>query len=348
MSTPRRKLPTRTARAVLLGVVTLLVVPSAGWAAAPAPGLAAYDPLAGKGSAAGSAAGSGGRTAPATAPTAELATGPVFADEFSGAAGRRPSSRRWTYNGGNGTSGWGNHELQYYTSEAANARLDGRGHLAITARKTPSGTSLRCWYGACRYTSARMMTLDRFSTRYGRVEARIKVPRGVGLWPALWSLDVNNVKLARDPAYAEIDVLEHVGDDPTHIYSSLHGRTPTASRSRCTQYTLASGAAFHRAFHVYTLDWDSSKITFSVDGHPFVTRTRTSFGPAWTFDQQMFLVLNLAVGGDWPGSPTSATRFPATMLVDYVRVYARAGSAVAAKAPAPARYPGGCDIARGR
>ncbi|HET7477692.1 MAG TPA: glycoside hydrolase family 16 protein [Dermatophilaceae bacterium] len=285
-------------------------------------------------------------SSPVMVPSAvTLASGLVFADEFNGAAGTRPNSRKWVYNTGNGSHGWGNGELETYTTTASNASTDGGGNLAITARKVAAGTAGTCWYGPCRYTSARLMTYSRFSIKYGRLEARIKVPSGTGLWPAFWSLDTNNVAKSSDPAYAEMDIMEHVGNDPTHVYSSLHGRTSSASMSACTQRTAPGEERFGARFHVFTVDWDSTKVTFSLDGVPFVTRHRTAFGAAWTFDQPLFLVLNLAVGGAWAGDPTSSTAFPARMLVDYVRVYRTPSSAVAAKAPAPATHAGGCDIA---
>lgn len=264
-----------------------------------------------------------------------------WSDEFNGPAGSAPDSRKWTYN--TGGKGWGNRELQYYTSARSNTAMDGRGSLAITAAKAPSG--LKCWYGACRYTSARLVTLGRFSQKYGHVEARIKVPAGAGLWPAFWALD-NNVNLAQDPAYGETDIMEMVGSEPHSIYSSLHGSRGSAGMNYCVGYRLPSSRAYANGFHVSAADWDSAKVTFSVDGHPYSTRYKSSYGRAWTFDQHMFLVLNLAVGGTWPGTPPSSTRFPATMLVDYVRVRTSASAAVASVRPLAATHAGGCETGR--
>lgn len=274
------------------------------------------------------------------APLARDATAnPVtWRDEFSGPAGAAPDRARWRYN--TGGNGWGNRELQSYTTSTSNVRLDGLGRLEIIARQATSGS---CWYGTCRYTSGRLLTLGTFSQQYGRFAARIKVPAGSGLWPAFWMLDTN-VNADSDPAYAEMDIMEHVGNEPASVYASLHATRPSVSKSTCVGYTLPSGR-FADAFHVFAADWTPTAVTFSIDGHPTVTRTRASYGAAWTANQPMFLVLNLAVGGTWPGSPPAATRFPATLLVDYVRVWESARPGLAQPVIASTRS-GGCDTAR--
>ncbi len=262
-----------------------------------------------------------------------------WSDEFSGAAGTRPDRQKWSYN--TGGTGWGNKELEDYTSATANAHLDGNGDLAIVATSAASGS---CWYGTCTHQSARLTTLGTFSQQYGHIEARIKVPSGSGLWPAFWALDTN-VYANPDPAYAETDIMEYVGNEPGAVYASLHGILPTVRMNSCVGYTLPGGAPYSNAFHVFAADWTTSGVTFSVDGHPTATRTRASYGSAWTFDQRMFLVLNLAVGGTWPGTPPATTTFPATMLVDYVRVRTSAAPLVAAPVVVSSRI-GGCDTAR--
>ncbi|WP_295696316.1 glycoside hydrolase family 16 protein [Lapillicoccus sp.] len=262
-----------------------------------------------------------------------------WSDEFTGTAGTRPDPHKWVYD--TGGRGWGNGELENYTNATANAHLDGNGDLAIVATNAASGS---CWYGTCTYQSARLNTLGTFSQQYGHLEARIKVPSGAGLWPAFWALD-NNVNASPDPAYAEADIMEHVGNEPGAVYASLHTILPAAKMSSCVGYTLPGGASFSDAFHVFSADWTASGVTFSVDGHPTATRTRASFGSAWTFDQRMFLVLNLAVGGSWPGTPPATTTFPATMLVDYVRVSTSASPLIAPPVVVSSRT-GGCDTAR--
>lgn len=266
--------------------------------------------------------------------------GSSWSDEFSGTSGTRPDPQKWTYN--TGGSGWGNQELESYTNQTANSHLDGNGNLAIVATRAPSGS---CWYGTCTYQSARLTTLGTFSQQYGHMEASIKVPSGAGLWPAFWALDNNVNASPSDPAYAEADIMEHVGNEPAATYASLHAIRPTTQKSTCVGYTLPGGAAYSDAFHTFSADWDTNQVTFAVDGHPTATRTRASYGSAWTFDQKMFLVLNLAVGGAWPGTPPATTTFPATMLVDYVRVRTSPAPLVAAPV-VPASDPGGCDTAQ--
>ncbi|MEO7062058.1 MAG: glycoside hydrolase family 16 protein [Lapillicoccus sp.] len=270
--------------------------------------------------------------------SAPSVAGAPWADEFNGPAGTPPSPSKWVHNVGG--SGWGNQELENYTSSTANAHLDGQGNLAIVAAIS---TSDDCWYGACRYTSARLMTLSKFAQKFGHFETRMKVPDGAGLWPAFWALDTH-VNDDTDPAYAENDIMELVGNDPTMIYSSLHASRSAGSKSMCVGYNLPRGAQYHSGFHVFAADWTATQVTFSVDGHRTATRTKASFGGAWTFGQPMFLILNLAVGGVWPGSPPASTVFPATLLVDYVRVTATP-SLVKAAPVIPSNPPGGCDTA---
>ena len=240
----------------------------------------------------------------------------MWADEFKGPAGTPPDPSKWGFDVGG--SGWGNHELEYYTARPANATLDGNGHLAITARReTYSG------HGVTRsYTSARLKTEGLFSVAYGRIDASIKIPAGRGLWPAFWALG-EDVESAGWPASGEIDVMESLGDNPFTAYGSIHG--PQAGRTG--GYGIV--APFHSptslaaGFHDYGVQWSANSIVFSVDGRPYATRTPGQLERAqqWAFNKPFFLLLNLAVGGDWPGAPSAATQFPATMLVDWVRVY---------------------------
>jgi beta-glucanase (GH16 family) len=286
----------------------------------------------------------GASAASASTPRSAVAatTDTTWSDEFIGRAGTAPDRRKWGYNTGGGTNGWGNKELQSYTTSTQNAALDGAGHLVVTARKAAPGSTARCWYGACRYTSARLLTLSRFGQKYGHVEARLKVPAGAGLWPAFWMLDTN-VNAASNPASAEIDIMEHVGSEPQVVYGSLHGSRGAAQLHTCASYRLPSRASYASGFHVFSVDWDARHVTFSVDNHPYTTRLRATSGSAWTFDQPMFLVLNLAVGGSWGGTPAAATRFPSTLVVDYVRVRTSATSTAASPASTPSSRPGGCD-----
>ncbi|MGW4438724.1 family 16 glycosylhydrolase [Streptomyces sp. NPDC004596] len=255
--------------------------------------------------------GSGANRASA-APTAV-----TWSDDFDGSAGSAPDSAKWTIE--TGGSGNGNHELQYYTPGNRNAALDGEGHLVITARKnTDSG--LQCWNGTCQYSSARFNTARTFSQAYGHFESRIKIPRGRGVWPAFWMLG-NDLGSAGWPNSGEIDIMENVGYEPGVVHGTIHGPGYSGSGGLGAAYTLPDGKAFADDFHVFAVDWSPTAITWSVDGHVYETRTPADLGGnKWVYDHPFFLVLNLAVGGDWPGSPDSAASFPQTMTIDYVRV----------------------------
>ncbi|MFJ4618964.1 ricin-type beta-trefoil lectin domain protein [Streptomyces sp. NPDC088812] len=256
---------------------------------------------------------------PGTSRADAAQTAVTWADEFDGPAGGAPDSARWTVE--TGGSGNGNNELQYYADSRDNVALDGDGHLVITAREN-GDTGLQCWYGACRYTSARLNTARTFTQAYGHFEARIKVPRGQGMWPAFWMLgdDLGSVGW---PNSGEIDVMENVGKEPGTVYGTLHGPGYSGAGGISASRTLPDGQAFADAFHVFAVDWSPSEITWSVDGTAYRTRTPADLGGnTWVYDHPFFLILNLAVGGDWPGSPDASTSLPQTMLVDYIRVTA--------------------------
>ncbi|HET6145961.1 MAG TPA: glycoside hydrolase family 16 protein [Polyangia bacterium] len=235
-----------------------------------------------------------------------------FADEFDGAAGTRPDVTRWVNDvGGNG---WGNNELQYYTNSTRNAALDGAGHLALTAIAESMGGRA--------YTSARIKTQGLFEQAFGRFEARLQLPSGRGLWPAFWLLG-NNVITSGWPACGEIDVMEAIGSQPSVNRGSLHGPGYSGGAALTSRYTLPAGAGFDRDFHTFAIDWDSAGVRFSVDDQIYATRTVVDLPPSglWAFDHPFFLILDVAVGGNLPGSPDTTTVFPQQMLVDYVRVY---------------------------
>lgn len=242
----------------------------------------------------------------------------VWSDEFDGAAGSAVDSAKWGFDVGGG--GWGNKERQYYTNTSDNAALDGAGNLVITAKKSTL-KKLRCWYGRCGYTSARILTKGKFSQAYGRFEARIKVPHGQGIWPAFWMLG-SNIDAAGWPVCGEIDIMENIGREPAIVHGTIHGPGYNGAKGIGSPYALTSGA-FSDAFHVYAVDWEPNRIRWYVDGNLYQTRTPSDLpaGTAWAFDHSFFIILNLAVGGNWPGDPDSTTTFPQRMLVDYVRVY---------------------------
>jgi beta-glucanase (GH16 family) len=240
-----------------------------------------------------------------------------WSDEFNGADGSAPDGTKWTYDlGGNG---WGNSELETYTSRPQNVQIMG-GNLVITALKeTYTGTD-----GNTRsYTSARLKTQGRFSQANGRFEARIKLPYGQGLWPAFWMLG-DDVSSSGWPNCGEIDIMENVGFQPAVDFGTLHGPGYSGANGLSSTATLASGRLAD-AFHLYAVEWEGTTIRFYLDDQLFATRTAAGLptGGLWVFDHPFFLILNVAVGGNWPGSPDGTTVFPQQMLVDYVRVYHR-------------------------
>ncbi|WP_329034864.1 family 16 glycosylhydrolase [Streptomyces sp. NBC_00178] len=252
---------------------------------------------------------------------AAAAAAVTFSDDFDGPAGAGVDGGKWQVETGDNVN---NHERQYYTAGNRNATLDGQGHLVITARKENPG-NYQCWYGRCEYTSARLNTSGKFSTTYGRVEARMKIPRGQGIWPAFWMLgsDIGNVGW---PNSGEIDIMENVGFEPGTVHGTLHGPGYSGSGGIGAGYSLPGGQAFADAFHTFAVDWSPNAITWSVDGTVYQRRTPADLGGRqWVFNKPFFVILNLAVGGYWPGDPDGSTVFPQQLLVDYVRVSSDSG-----------------------
>jgi beta-glucanase (GH16 family) len=278
------------------------------------------------------------------------ATGPrrgwhlVWSSNFNGPAGTVPSG--WTFE--TGGSGWGNHEQEYYVDGTQdevthNAVLNGHGDLAISVRRN-ADTALLCSYDAagsylpygetCAYTSARLDTsaIPAANPTYGRIEARIRLPQGAGIWPAFWALG-SDFPTVGWPGCGEIDVMETFSRTPGTVYAHLHGPTaadPSApwhepGNARAAGYTLPDGQAFSSGFHVFAASWYPGHISFSVDGHVYETIDRANLpsGDAWVFDRPFYLLLNVAVGSALSpsGAPDAATVFPQTMLVNWVRVY---------------------------
>jgi beta-glucanase (GH16 family) len=239
----------------------------------------------------------------------------VWSDEFSGPDGSRPDPAKWKFEvGGNG---WGNQELQYYTKRPENSFIRG-GNLVIQAlRESFTGPD----HVTRNYTSARMTTQGLFDQTYGRFEARIKIPRGQGIWPAFWLLGNDFGKIGW-PACGEIDVMENIGKEPSTIHGSMHGPGYSGDLDFTSVYKLPGGANFFDDFHVFAIEWEPGIVRFYVDQELYSTFTpsRLPAGMKWVFDHPFFIVLNVAVGGVWPGPPDSSTVFPQAMLVDYVRV----------------------------
>lgn len=252
---------------------------------------------------------------------------PIWADEFDQPVGSPPDSSRWVYD--LGRTGWGNNELQTYTRSIENASiiadpqaLDGKA-LVIRAIKREDGS----------YTSARLKTEGKFSTVYGRIEGRLKTTNGQGIWPAFWMLG-EGIKTVGWPACGEIDILEVIGANPNQVHGTMHGPGYSAAKGPTATFTLPSGT-LDLDYHVYAIDWSPNKITWSFDGEVYHTQTPETLPPGtkWVFnDTPFFLLVNLAVGGNWPGNPDATTSFPQVFSIDYIRVY-RADAELASPPP---------------
>jgi beta-glucanase (GH16 family) len=227
----------------------------------------------------------------------------VWRDDFEGPADSTPNPNNWTFEV---TARPPNMELEYYTNRRENSYLDGEGHLVIQAL-------VENYMGSRQpYTSARLNTATHFTQAYGCFAARIRIPAGQGLWPAFWMLGANIAQVGW-PACGEIDILEVKGSQPAVTIGSLHATAYDTSGP----YTLA-GSTFADAFHVHTVEWSPTSVRWLVDGAVYQIVARSPAG--WAFDHPFYVLLNLAVGGTWDGTPGPATRFPAQMFVDWVAV----------------------------
>ena len=240
----------------------------------------------------------------------------AWAEEFNGPAGSPADPATWRPE--TGGHGWGNAELQYYTGETANAALDGAGRLAITvARPGPRLAAAR--YDGCQYTSARLVTKDLKSFRYGLIEARIKLPAGGGIWPALWMLGTD-IDTAGWPGCGEIDVMENFGINPAVVHGTVHG--PGYSGDGGITASLDTGAPLAAGFHVYSVCWEPGRIRWYAGQTRYHTVTPADLhGRPWVFDHDFYLLINVAVGGRPSRHPGRSTAFPQAMLVDYIRVF---------------------------
>lgn len=239
----------------------------------------------------------------------------VWADEFEG---ETLDTEKWSYMTGDGTEygipGWGNNELQYYQEE--NVKVS-NGVLTITAKQENVGSS--------QYTSGRIRTINMGDWTYGRFEFRARMPRGKGLWAAIWMLPTDEA-YGGWAASGEIDIMEYLGDDTTRVYGTIHygGQWP-ANEHRGSSY-VDNDTAFHRDYHTFALEWEEGKLRWYVDGELYqdlgtgMWYSSAADFPA-PFNRRFHLLLNLAVGGNWPGDPDGSTYFPQRFQIDYVRVY---------------------------
>jgi beta-glucanase (GH16 family) len=244
---------------------------------------------------------------PRLPPPASGAWNLVWQDEFDGTA----LGPAWVAD--TGGHGWGNNEKQYYRAE--NARVED-GCLVIEARRER--------YGTREFTSARIKTQWRQAWRYGRIEARVKVPRGQGIWPAFWALG-DDMPTAGWPQAGEIDIVEVIGRQPRRAYGTIHGPGYSGGKGISGWFDAADGELADR-FRVYAVEWEPQEIRWYLDDTLYKTVKASEVPGKWVFDHPFFLLLNVAVGGNWPGDPDATTVLPQTMLVDYVRVYQHAGT----------------------
>lgn len=242
----------------------------------------------------------------------------IWSDEFNGPDGAPVDSQKW--NQATGGNGWGNNELEYYTTSIRNAHQE-QGSLVIEAIQEPyTGSD-----GVKRnYTSARLKTQGKFSQAYGRFEARIKMPTGKGIWPAFWLLG-DDIRTVKWPACGEIDIVENLGSEPSIAHGTIHGPGYSGDRGISAPFALPQNQRFDDTFHIFAVEWEPQEIRFYVDENLYATRRPSDLpqGTKWVYDHPFFVILNLAVGGYWPGNPDETTQFPQKMFVDYVRVYRR-------------------------
>ncbi len=229
----------------------------------------------------------------------------VWHDEFDGSA---IDATKWTLEIGG--HGWGNAEKVFYTNRPENARIED-GQLVIEAHNEKFINRT--------YTSTRLKTQGLGAWQYGRIEARIRIPRGQGLWPAFWMLG-DNIQETGWPDCGEIDIMENIGKEPGRVHGTVHGPNYSGSQGVGGPYVLDAGA-FADDFHVFAIEWEEDAIRWYVDDTLYKTVTPKDVPGRWVYDHPFFIILNVAVGGYWPGDPDETTTFPQTMRVDHVRVY---------------------------
>ncbi|MHA7865348.1 glycoside hydrolase family 16 protein [Flagellimonas marinaquae] len=242
--------------------------------------------------------------------TVTTLTNVVLSEEFD--TDGAPNPDVWGFDIGRGPNGdgWGNQELQYYTDRPTNVVIE-NGNLKITARQES--------FQGAGYTSARLLTKNRFEQAYGRFEARIQLPTGQGIWPAFWMLGAD-IDENPWPGAGEIDIMEYRGQNPTILVGSVHGPGYSAGNAISKEYELRNDR-FDTGYHVFGIEWSPNAINFYVDNVLYNQITPEDVTGEWVFNKPFFLLMNVAVGGNFVGPPNIETQFPQTMLVDYVRVF---------------------------
>lgn len=242
--------------------------------------------------------------------TVTTLTNVVLSEEFD--TDGAPNPDVWGFDIGRGPNGdgWGNQELQYYTDRPTNVAIE-NGNLKITVRQES--------FQGAGYTSARLLTKNRFEQAYGRFEARIQLPTGQGIWPAFWMLGAD-IDENPWPGAGEIDIMEYRGQNPTILVGSVHGPGYSAGNAISKEYELRNDR-FDTGYHIFGIEWSPNAINFYVDDVLYNQITPEDVTGEWVFNKPFFLLMNVAVGGNFVGPPNSETRYPQTMLVDYVRVF---------------------------
>ena len=240
----------------------------------------------------------------------------AWSDEFNGTAGESPDTSKWVFDIGNGPNndGWGNAELEYYTDRTENASIDSNGNLGITAKREA--------YAGSAFTSARIKSVGLFDQTYGRFEARIKMPWGPGIWPAFWLLG-SDVGTLGWPQCGEIDIMENRGQKPNIINSTVHGPGYSGAAGVTKSFAFENDR-FDVDFHLFAVEWGVDYLDFFVDNTLYHRITPENVTGDWVFNHPFFIILNVAVGGNYVGYPSNQTPFPQTMLIDYVKVYKEA------------------------
>jgi beta-glucanase (GH16 family) len=253
----------------------------------------------------------------------------LWSDEFNGKKGSLPSAKTWSREIGGGS--WGNSERQYYTDKAANASMDGAGRLVITANRisneyseqvgeVPGTEDILNRCSECQFTSARMKTARNVGFMYGRIEARMKLPQGVGTWPAFWMLGGDLLDGVPWPECGEIDIMEFRGDISDQSTSAIHG--PTTPKGSGLGTRFLSVAPLSDDFHTFAIEWKKNSLTFIVDGRVTGTFSSKDTGSrGWVYNQKFFLILNLAMGGTYAGEYIDPTLNQAQLNIDYIRFY---------------------------
>jgi len=249
----------------------------------------------------------------------------IWSDEFLGQFGEKPSDEHWKFDvGGNG---WGNRELQYYTDSRLNSFITGDGKLVLRARRLTQ-PGYKCWYGPCHYTSARLSTKNNFSFQYGLLETKVKFPKGTGVWGAIWLLG-NASDQTSWPENGEIDIVEYLWRSPNSIFCGLHGPDYShLENNHILQEYCNDSIFFSDSYNKFAVRWNENGVSWFLNGKNYFSILNTDIinnKKRWVFNKPFHIIINLAIGGRWPGYPETENSdsdiWQKDMTIDYVRVY---------------------------